>query len=69
MQNRVDALQTSVASLSRRLDVLARALDTVPTPSPRTKRADKPSSSSTRKTELGLRLTQAQLRLSADRLS
>jgi len=53
MQVRVDALQTSVSSLSRRLDVLARALDSGPSPSPRTKRADKPSSSSTRKSGSG----------------
>ena len=41
MQARLDALQTSVAGLSRRLDVLARALDRG-TPAPRGKRAEKP---------------------------
>lgn len=53
MQARVDALQTSVAGLSRRLDMLARALDNGPSPSPRTKRADKPSPSTTRKSGSG----------------
>lgn len=48
MQARLDALQTSVAGLSRRLDVMARALDRG-TPPPRPKRADKPAQTSSRK--------------------
>jgi hypothetical protein len=55
MYDRLDALQTSVASLSKRLDVLARALDRAPAATPRTKRADKPSSSSSRKNGSGAR--------------
>ena len=55
MQERVDALQTSVASLNKRLDVLARALDRAPAATPRSKRADKPSSSSSRKNASGAR--------------
>lgn len=49
MHERLDALQTSVASLSKRLDVLARALDRGPAATPRGKRADKPSNSGSRK--------------------
>lgn len=55
IHSRLDTLQTSVASLSRRLDVLARALDQPTSPSPRAKRADKPPSASSRKNASGSR--------------
>jgi ABC-type transporter Mla subunit MlaD len=55
VQERLDALQGSVANLSRRLDVLARAVDHAPTPASRTKKTDKASSSSARKTSSGAR--------------
>ena len=48
MHDRLDALQSSVSNLSRRLDVLARSLDRG-APAPRTTRADKPPTSSSRK--------------------
>jgi hypothetical protein len=47
LQERLDALQNSVSNLSRRLDVIARAVDHGPAPTPR--RAKKSSSSSSRK--------------------
>ena len=46
IQDRLDTLQNSVSNLSRRLDVLARAVDHGPMPAPRTKRAEKKTSSS-----------------------
>jgi len=49
MYERLDALQNSVASLSKRLDVLARALDRGSAAKQRIKRADKPSASGSRK--------------------
>ncbi len=49
LYERLDALQSSVASLSRRLDVLARSVDRGTTAPPRTKRSDKPSASSSKK--------------------
>ena len=49
LHDRLDALQSSVSNLSRRLDVLARSMDHRTAPAPRTKRADKPPTSSSRK--------------------